>query len=255
MTEIRERWFTADARALAVFRVMFGLLLLVDVYRRIGLVDIFYTADSVLIPPQPGETYSFSLLMYCDSAAAVWAFLGFTTVVALWLIAGWKTKLAQIAAFVCTISLHGNFYPNSGGDAAMNLIAFWTLFVPLNRAWSLDARATGGNDDTPVRTPVVLILLVQISLIYFFGGVNKAGVSWTSGEALHYALEQDSIVTAFAVWLRRVISADAKAFFTYATVALETLAPILILTPVFAKWSRRLVLPPLLLMHLAFSRR
>ena len=52
-------------------------------------------------------------------------------------IVGWRTKLAQILVVVCLLSLtNRNLVLQNGGIVVTNLVAIWTMFLPLGKRFS-----------------------------------------------------------------------------------------------------------------------
>ncbi len=56
------------------------------------------------------------------------------------LILGYKTRWAMLAAFIMTTSVHNrNWMVNNGGDDILRSLLFLSVFLPLNRCFSLDS--------------------------------------------------------------------------------------------------------------------
>jgi predicted DCC family thiol-disulfide oxidoreductase YuxK len=145
----------------------------------------------------------------------------------------------------------------NGGNVVVNLLAAWTLFLPLGQRFSLDAvirsmkaRKEQTSDELNDRTSpppanepfvslIVLVLILQWSAIYFFNCVHKSGVGWKNGSALHYFLYQDRIVTDLGIWIREHAPQRALWFFTRSTLVVEGLLAFLLLIPVWQTWFRR----------------
>ncbi|MFT7621829.1 MAG: hypothetical protein ACI9WU_000994, partial [Myxococcota bacterium] len=250
MERLVDRWFTVDPRALAVLRVALGLLVIVDVVRRFAHVDLYYLPGGILLPPRPDHSYTWSILVGLESAAAAWAFLLGLLASAIWLITGWKTRLAQVVVLLGLIQLHNDYHPNSGGDVALTCLAFWTAFLPLGRCWSVDARRHGA-DFGSVRSPAVLAVLVQLVAIYLYTGLAKSGASWSSGEAVHYVLQLDQYLTGLGEWFRDVAPYALMEAATHGTIAVELVGAVLLLLPFGALWARRVTLAALGAMHIA----
>jgi len=83
---------------------------------------------------------------------------------------------------------------------------------------------------------------LQLAAIYFFNAVHKSGDTWSEGSAVHYSLWLDRVVTPFAVWLRDTLSATGSQLLSWATRGTEALLPLLILSPIFVRWTHRTAL-------------
>jgi len=221
-----ERYCRADLRWLGVFRIFYGLLLVADLLRRWAVATDFYTNEGVLpnhfslFRPLGRDVFSiyhaFSTRGEVDVAFALTllVFLAFTI--------GYRTRLFHLLSLLCLTSLNArNLLVENGGTVVMNLLCFWTLFMPLGRRMSVDAllaslrdtREQGASDLNRHPTSkdeqhafyslVVLALMLQWSAIYFFNTVHKSGVGWRDGSAIHWFLYQDRIVTSFGIFVRQ----------------------------------------------------
>ncbi len=241
VAKVTDRWFTADPRALAILRMALALLVAWDAIRAARVAEMFYVADSIMLPPQPDRSYTVSLLMHIDSLAGVYAFLAVVFAAAIGLLVGWRTKAMQILVAVGVLSIHGTYYPHNGGDLLLKHLAVWTAFLPLGRVWSLDARRLGPRFEM-VKNPAVLAVLVQIAAVYFFGGLHKNGPTWVNGEALHYTTHLDQHATWLGLLVRDLTPARLLETLSSYVPWAELFAGLLILSPLGAVWCRRVVL-------------
>lgn len=269
---LRVTYLTVDPRSLAVFRVVFGLVLLSDLARRwVGLE--FWYANSGLLPNhtllwRPPAGRMFSLFFTASSVRE--AQLGFALcgLIYLMFVLGYRTRLAQVLALVARVSLNSRLAVlENGGDMVMDLLCLLTLPLPLGSRFSFDAVATarhqgrvaGAAATLPdwARRPVVslamLALLLQFAAIYFFNAASKNGVAWRDGSAVHYALHQDKLVTWLGVWMREHLPPSGVGLLTFATLATEWLGFALLVTPVFVQRARLLALCLMPLLHLGFA--
>jgi hypothetical protein len=97
-------------------------------------------------------------------------------------------------------------------------------------------------DNTPARSLAVLGLLLQIAIIYWFNYVHKSGVTWKDGTAVYYVLHQERIITWLGLQIRENVPYWVTALLTRGTLIVEALVPLLVLTPVFWRWTRPLAL-------------
>ena len=53
---------------------------------------------------------------------------------------GWKTRLFHWLSVMCIVSLHDRvIFLENGGDVVLNILAVWTLFLPMGARFSVDA--------------------------------------------------------------------------------------------------------------------
>jgi len=258
---IERTYLTVDARSLGLFRVGLGVLLLVDLARRLPHLGTFYT-NAGLLPNhtvlwRPIVPRLFSFFFPISLAPEAWlafALCGFCYVA---LLVGWRTRFFQVASLLMATSLHNRVvFVENWGSVALGALQVWTVFLPLGRRFSVDAvrsdlRARRDEtpadlvherlqppDDRPAVSLAFLGALLQLAVIYFFNYLNKSGDTWRSGVAIHYVLWQARIVTTVGLWARTHLPLALWRGLTHATLALECTAPLLVLSPVFRSWSR-----------------
>ena len=123
---LQARYFTADARWLAIFRIGFGILLICDVSRRWWQAREFYTNDGFfpnhfsLFRPMGDEL--FSLLHAFSTMGEVSVVMAILLAIVIAFTLGFKTKLMQVLAFIAITSLDARnifvvgFDPSPGGS-------------------------------------------------------------------------------------------------------------------------------------------
>ncbi|NWF70770.1 MAG: HTTM domain-containing protein, partial [Chloroflexi bacterium] len=215
-------WFgQIDSRPLAVFRVLLAALFIKDALFHLPLALWFYS-DAGLLPRTLLETlaraYRFSLMDALPTAGMATAFFVLYGLVNLLLLVGWRTRLMSVLSFVMLLSIHErNVWVLSGADTTMRVLSFWGMFLPLGDYYSLDAlgrRWTGygrtrRSDDLRVpeapRTTFAFPLRLaqmQVGIIYVLTFVLKLpGDAWRSGDALHYALQLQTLTLPTGDWL------------------------------------------------------
>ncbi len=253
-------WFgEVDARPFALFRIVFGLLLLKKALYALPLIGTFYS-DAGIVPRSALPVFSwdhFSLLNLSGEAwlavlcCVVWA------LAALGLTLGWRTRLMSVICFVLLVSVFNrNPFINNGADVAMCAFAFWGMFVPLGRCYSLDARRTPypptpsrrgelaghpyNNLPTLYAFPARMMQL-QIALIYIFNAVIKGqGAAWNNGDALYLALQARLYVFPWGDWLLTNAPLDLLRLLTHATLLIEGGFVLLVFAPVLQPRLRAL---------------
>jgi hypothetical protein len=263
-------YLTVDPRSLGLGRIALGLVLLLDLARRIPGLELWYSNDGLLPnhmmlwrPPTQWMFSLFFLASWTDEAA-----LGFVVcgVVYLALLIGWRTRLFQVLALIALWSLHSRVtFVENGGDWMLGELTLWTAFLPLGRRFSVDAvlaarrRATLsaplGDADTgaPVISVAVLALLVQLAVSYLFNALHKGGPTWREGSAVHMVLHQDRMVTAFGVWMRPHMTPLLSRALSYGSLVMEGLLPALILSPWRQTVTRRLAIVFIIALHVGLQ--
>lgn len=257
-----ERYCTVDTRTLGLFRIYFGLLLLVNLWDRCGGEGLvtFYSNDGVLPnhwalfrPPAAG--YWSPMLGFSSPGEVRWV-VAFIALVYLGYLLGWKTRWMQVLALLCYESLNLRFLLiQHGGNVVMNVVLVWTLFLPVGARFSIDsmlkslrgpvestpeALAARAWDASVQRVHVGFAffgICLNFAFIYFFNTVHKGGPSWLAGTAVHYVLWQNRMAT----WLCSVIRMHEPFWFspllTWGTLFAEGSLVLIILSP----WKQRIL--------------
>ncbi len=265
---LRETYLTADTRSLGVFRIAFGLVLFLDLLRRWSEVGFWYVNSGILpnhtLLWRPPAGHQFSLFFTVSSLTEAHVAMALCAIVYLMFIVGLRTRWVQLLVILVRVSLNSRLSVlENGGDMVMDLLCLFTAALPLGARFSLDAvaRSLRGEEaqaeEEAARRPAVsiamLAIILQFSAVYFFNASSKVGTAWRDGSAVHYALHQDKLVTGIGVWMRENLSASIIRALTHSTLFVEWMAFCLIITPIYVKQARALViclLPPL---HLGFA--
>ena len=191
------------ARPLAVFRIIYGVLILIYLALMVEEFDYWYTGTGFLRGAEAREAAAplrFSPLQYVEDPITPRVVLAATFAAALGLMLGWRTRLMSIALYLGLLALYHRNVASSGGPDAMPLIlAFYMMLCPSGAAYSLDARRAAkrsGMADRKVcpTEPWVVpfglrLLQIQICVIYFQScAVKCQGPTWMNGTAVHYVL-------------------------------------------------------------------
>lgn len=236
-------WFgEIDARPFGLFRIAFGLLLLKKALYTLPLAEAFYS-DAGIVPraalPLFSWDYASLLTLSGESWLAVLCCLVWA-LAALALALGWRTRLMSAICFVLLVSFFNRSpFINNGADVALCAFAFWGLFVPLGRCYSLDARRAPAH-------PVIYafparMMQMQIALIYIFNAVIKGqGAAWNNGDALYLALQARMYVFPWGDWLLAGAPLDLLRLLTRLTLLIEGGFPLLVFAPVLQPYLRAL---------------
>jgi len=194
---VRER-IAIDTRSLAVFRVLAGLLLIVDVVLRSRNFQFFYT-DQGAVPVGLAVAHApdgaFSLYYLSGSPAWTGTLFALQAVAGVLLVFGWRTRTATVAAFVLAASLdYRNVFVTSYADTLFRVLLFYAMFLPLGERWSVDALRRERASRPRVVSLASGLILVQMVVMYLVTGFQKHQSDlWVTGEALPVVMAHDSI--------------------------------------------------------------
>jgi hypothetical protein len=159
---------------------------------------------------------------------------------------GYRSRIFGTFAFIFICSLQSrNNLILSAADDLMRMGLLWSLFVPLDRAFSVfhsDVRKNAPNEVTGVG---VVALMVQLLLMYGVTAVFKIHPTWTRDfSAIYFALNIDMFTTPFGDWLA-TWTGVTKAL-TVLTLIWEFVGPLLALIP---GWTRAIAAAHFILFH------
>lgn len=196
----------ADPRPLAAFRILFGSLMLWDVFSYWGLYVPYFALPHLHFPyvsfirtwPDGGDIrFHFIVMGVAAAFIALGLFYRISAVVFF---------LAFGHFFLMDKFLYNNHY------YLYALLAFLLIFVDAHRAWSLDAffRPVIARHSAPFWN--VALLRAQIVIVYFFGGIAKLNADWLAGEPMRHWLARKTDFWLIGPWLAK---AWAPWFFSY----------------------------------------
>ncbi|PAU93867.1 hypothetical protein CK503_09345 [Aliifodinibius salipaludis] len=98
---------------------------------------------------------------------------------ALFVLFGYRTKLAIIVTFVLLLSLHNkNPWILNSGDAYLRMVVFWNIFLPLNKFYSFDNLNNKKPKNTKYTSFASFGFILQILLLYVITGFLKSSPEW-----------------------------------------------------------------------------
>jgi hypothetical protein len=227
-------------------RIALALLLLFDLCIRASSLTAHYTQNGA-VPfnevelsfwkPgyfslfQLGDTYLFALMVFI-----------ITGVVYLFLLVGYKTKLATFLTWFLLTSLQNrNTLILQGGDDLLRLVLFWGIFLPWGNFYSLDSmlgQAQHGKRKKVLSVSTLGYTFLLFS-VYFFTGLLKTGAEWnTDGTAIYYALNLDQMTWPLGKMLLSYPS--ALKYLTVFVRWFEILVPFLLFIP-FKNYRFRII--------------
>ncbi len=247
--------FGIDLRSLALFRALLGGILFCLSLGSLCALSSLYSDGGVL--PRGWVMASDSpwrLSLYFLNGTALFSGLLLLAQAALaaMLALGWRTRLAAVLGFVLQASLVSRAPLAAGAaDLLLTCLLFWSAFLPLGSRWSVDAALASNpppQDNLHVSWAGAALLL-QVLSVYFFSALLRSGPEWhQEGTALYYLLSLDGHATAAGRWLLHY--PGLLEMLTSALWWLSLLAAPLVLLPMISRYTRRLVLPLLVLMQL-----
>lgn len=248
--EYVKKTLSFDNRSMALYRFLIGIIIMADVVYRLEDLTDFYT-DIGLIPRgifvnEMSLPWSFSLHLANGSTAIMAILFALHFLAGFMVCIGYKYRWAMVAAFIFTVSVHNrNWLVNNGGDDVLRAILFISIFLPLNRCFSLDSALTKEKTETKEHFSTwVLTFFFQVFAIYFVSYILKDSDIWRKDfTAVFFSSRLDIFATPFGVWLRNFPSVGT--FITAFSIYLEWLGPILLFVPfLFGRfwWVTRLLL-------------
>lgn len=176
------RFFSpVDGASVAVFRILFGAIMIVEVYRYFsrGWIEEYYIAPKFhftyfgfgWVKPWPGNGmyWHFALM----GVGALGVMLG-----AWYRISAVTLFLTFTYVFLLDQAQYLNhFY-------MICLLSLLMIFIPAHRLLSIDAwrKPATRSDDLPAWA--LWLLLAQLSVVYFYAGVAKLNGDWINGEPM-----------------------------------------------------------------------
>jgi hypothetical protein len=257
------RLFAIDTRSLALFRIALGALLLVDLLIRLTDLNAMYADGGMFsraeIRFRYTSAWNWSFHFWNGSAAFQATLFGLAILLALALLAGWKTRWAALGSWLLLLSVQHRV-PTilNAGDGLLRLLLFWALFLPLDRVWSVAAwqqrrtsQAAGSDASSPVLSVASAAILIQMALMYFFSALFKSTPDWFQGKVIAGSLTHDFYAKPAGEYLLQ-FPALLPAM-TLAVYALEAVGPLLLFFPKHTGRVRLLVIPALAAMHLGIE--
>lgn len=239
--------FAIDPRALAAFRIAFGVLLVCDVVKRSLALEAHYT-DHGILPRSalfrflPDPTI-FQAYLWSGSTAYVAALFVAAGLLALCVVFGFHARLATWLYLWLQVSIRlRNPIACHTGDVYLTVITFFAAFLPYSHVLSLDRRR---KPDLPrLADPYLSVagaaMLLQVAVFYVGAGLDKHHFEvWKSGEAVAWFARLGMYTTPIGVWLDDW--PGLCRFATYFTLVLEIGGPIALFVPWGTRWIRTVV--------------
>ena len=213
-----------DIASLVFFRIIFGSIMLWEVFRYISYERI----DDYWFEPKFNFTYwGFHWVTPWPSSALMHFHLYVLVLLSICIIIGFCYRLAATLFFIgftYTFLLENTLYLNH--LYLVILLIFLIIWMPAHRAFSLDSwlRPSIRSATTPVWS--VWLLRLQVGIPYFYGGLAKINPDWLRGVPLNSWLERRADLPFLGPML---VEPWAPYFFSYSGLAIDLLiVPLLI---------------------------
>lgn len=244
----------------SIFRIVFGIYLAADFFiTTLPFFKPFYTDSGILpralmIKEFGGSAGNLSLLLINDYFLFYALFLGVYIAAMFAFILGCRTRLATILLLVGFASLaERNPIITAGSDMLTQLLLLWSIFLPLNRYFSIDAALNPAPRDQAYPTIPLIAIKLQIASIYIFSVSFKfAGVSWLNGGAIRRSLLDNTFGGSdLALWMVDNMGGMLP-FMTYNILFFQVVFSLLIYSPWLKDGMRAIALIGAFIMHTAF---
>lgn len=239
--------FSIDLRSLALFRILLGVILVLDVINRMSLIPAFYSNTGIapidMITPENMEhAYHFQLMMLSGGEWFSYLFMGLLVILSFFLIVGYKTRVAAFLCWLmfCSLSVRNELILHAG-DTLLTLLLFWAMFLPLNKAFSVDVLQSQNlkSKGKSYFSTGTIGLYIQFVLIYIMNGLYKGMyINWIDGSHLYYTFSRFEFVKPFALFIYPY--QDLLSFLTQFSLYLELFGPLLFFIPVYFLFFRML---------------
>ncbi len=179
-----------DIASLAVFRMLFGLLMCISMVRFLakGWVETLYLQPTFFFT-YPGFSW-----VHPWPAWGMYAHVALLALLALLVACGWYYRVSITlfcALFTYFELIDQTNYLNH--YYLISLVSFLMIFCPLYRAFSIDVRRCALLTRATVSAGVLWLLRCQVALVYLFAGISKINGDW-----LWYAQPLNIWLTAYA---------------------------------------------------------
>ena len=247
--------FTFDLRSLALFRILFGLVILGDLIFRGQFIEDFYTDQGVL--PRSAVRWTFhgpwniSLHLLWGSWGAQSVLFLLTGLCVLSMTVGLHTRVSTILSWLLIDSMQvRHLGVLQGGDDIVRVMLFWSIFAPLGERFSCDQalRDPHKYSTHSHRSLGAAFLVLQLCIVYWFTAALKLHPIWYfEGSAVYYALSLEEFVQPLGTMLLPFYPLLRQ--LSFAVLSMEFLLPTFALSPLFTNSFRAIAVVGFVLLH------
>ena len=254
-------WFSRlDARPLALFRILTGLLMLAMLLSLYPNWSRFFAADGMISLNSPGLENNrvnspLGLFFWTEGRVPIQTFWSLGVICSILFVIGWKTRWATFGMLVLVGSMiNRNPYVVNGEELVWRMVLLYSLLIDLGATWSIDAWLRDRKGQ-PARTTVfawpVRMLQINVALIYAISLPYKFAQDpgWVTGDAFHWTVASDMWGPSSFPWITLAFGGLLRKAITFGTVLVEAAFPAL----VWFEACRRWVLLPIAGLHLGIA--
>lgn len=233
-----------DPAVIPCLRIGFALLVLIHIAVLWPNAEMWFTEQGVITQKTAmifAGNYCWSLLFYLPSTTpVVQGCLLVMTLHGLLMLLGVSSRLQAACLFVWLVSLQNrNMLINDGEDTLMRLFAFFMIWLPLDRSWSLQKYWRGECASELNQGSAWALRLFQFQLIAVYASTalcKLQGSTWHDGTAMwHVARMTDNFGRLIPSAIFDVYWISAAA--TWSALLLELVLPIILLIPYTRRWG------------------
>ncbi|HLT22818.1 MAG TPA: HTTM domain-containing protein [Bacteriovoracaceae bacterium] len=195
---------------LAIFRILWGALVFVNILFELGNVEDFYGPQGIVsweVVKNHYPEFQLSLFKIVNNTSAnAWG-IYILTLVSLFLVTiGWQTRVALFGALIGIVSLHmRNVWILSSADVLIRCIFVILVWSPCFNVLSVDsylARRKGRPLPITGSQWTWRLIQIQVSVVYLWTFWAKIkGDTWFDGSAVYYATRLDTMKNMTLPWL------------------------------------------------------
>lgn len=238
--------FSLNTKSLAIFRIVLGLSLIIDLSVKLAHSTALYSDIGVLPRADQIELIhpNFWSLFFI-SGTPLWSsiLIFITLLVTLSFTFGQFTRSCAAILWVLIVSMQNrNLMILNGGDDLIRFLLLWSIFLPLDRHYSLRDSQESKN----VLNIGTIGLITQLIILYWQTGWLKTGPEWADGSALGLVLHLDVFTTSIGNYLATY--PEITKILTYLSLWTEKYLIFFVLLPFFT--TRFSVVLAFILLHL-----
>lgn len=181
-----------DVSSIVFFRILFGLLMLIDVFLYYDKIDRYW-----IIPKFHFYYWPFDFLSPLPGNGMYFLFI-LMGILSVFIIVGFFYRISMslfFLSFSYMFLLEQTRYLNH--FYLIILASFIMIFIPANTSLSLDNKFFKNNKSNICPAWTLWLLRFIITLPYFFGGIAKLNYDWVHGEPLRMWLTKNAPAFTF----------------------------------------------------------
>src|SRR5580704_16371453 len=171
-----------DIASLAVMRILFGIIIMVEAFRYVDLVRIFYKFNE--------QTFYFKFRYFewvkplsIEDMQLVFILYGISGIL---ITLGLFYRLATLTAAFCISYIFLVDATNYLNHFYLVIIfSFMMFFIPCHRAWSLDALIYPKKAQETIANWAIWLVRAQLVIVYSYAAIAKMNVDWINGMPLY----------------------------------------------------------------------